>query len=143
MRKFIFILIIVIFPTACIEKSGYYNAGENRIISLICDITWAKDIIYNDNGSTYQEIYQFNRDGTFQRLIITTSNNGAENTGTLNGQWSFYDPAFNTIYFGNKHYWDIDKLNEKKFAFYDRSGEFGEIGMSRTYKEMTPYSKNK
>ena len=54
---------------------------------------------------------------------------------------SFYDPAFNTIYFGNKHYWDIDRLNKEQFSFYDRSGEFGEIGMSREYVTLKPYAK--
>ncbi|MFS2959154.1 hypothetical protein AAH022_21220, partial [Bacteroides fragilis] len=33
--------LFLISNTGCVEKQGYYNHGEESIISLICDITWA------------------------------------------------------------------------------------------------------
>lgn len=33
--------LFLISNTRCVEKQGYYNHGEESIISLICDITWA------------------------------------------------------------------------------------------------------
>lgn len=97
--------------------------------------------INNENGTTYQDAYNFNEDGTYEHIIITTDSEGTEHINKTTRQWSFYDPAFNTIYFGNKHYWDIDRLNKEQFSFYDRSGEFGEIGMSREYVTLKPYAK--
>ena len=115
--------------------------GQNKIISLICDTIWCRDKINNENGTTYQDAYNFNEDGTYEHIIITTDSEGTEHINKTTRQWSFYDPAFNTIYFGNKHYWDIDRLNKEQFSFYDRSGEFGEIGMSREYVTLKPYAK--
>ena len=41
-------------------------------------------------------------------------------------------------YFGDDHYWDIEKLTPQKFAVYDRWGEYGQLHMSREYMELTP-----
>lgn len=139
--KKVILAIIIITLQSCIEKEGYYNDGQNKIISLICDTIWCRDKINNENGTTYQDAYNFNEDGTYEHIIITTDSEGTEHINKTTRQWSFYDPAFNTIYFGNKHYWDIDILNKEKFSFYDRYGEFGEIGMSREYVTLKPYSK--
>lgn len=139
--KKIILAIIIITLQSCIEKEGYYNAEQNQIISLICDTMWARNKIINNDGTTYQDTYNFQKDGILKHLIITTNKEGKENINQTTKQWSFYDPAFNTIYFGNKHYWDIDILNKEKFSFYDRYGEFGEIGMSREYVTLKPYSK--
>ena len=62
-----------------------------------------------------------------------------EKKSEYNGRWTFGDPSFSTIYFGGNHYWDIDKLTEKKFSFYDRTGEFGDPFMYREYYELIPY----
>lgn len=69
---------------------------------------------------------------TFQ--IYTHKDEGAAVWNGLENEWK-------PNYFGNKHYWDIDILNKEKFSFYDRYGEFGEIGMSREYVTLKPYSK--
>lgn len=89
----------------------------------------------------HQDIAEKYKAATGQGLLITTDSEGTEHINKTTRQWSFYDPAFNTIYFGNKHYWDIDRLNKEQFSFYDRSGEFGEIGMSREYVTLKPYAK--
>ena len=52
-------------------------------------------------------------------------------------KWAFYDQSSSTIYFGEDHYWDIEELTSRKFAVYDRWGEYGEIHMFREYKELT------
>lgn len=139
MKKIIPILLIAILQTACIEKSGYYSDDENYIISLLCDITWASVVTTYEDGSTWQGVYKFNRDGTYKRILINIDSNGNKKTSTINGQWSFSNPSFSSIYFGRDDYWDIDELTEDKFAFYDRSGEFGEPTMTREYTILTPY----
>lgn len=133
--------LITMLQTSCIEKSGYYTESENRIIALICDITWVSEKTTNDEGVTYQGIYNFSKNGTYTRILIATSKNGKEQQSTVNGQWAFSDPSFGIIYFGHNAYWDIDELTEKKFSAYRRNGEFGELGMTREYFELTPKEK--
>ena len=77
--KKIILAIIIITLQSCIEKEGYYNAEQNQIISLICDTTWARDKIINNDGTTYQDTYNFQKDGILKHLIITTNKEGKEN----------------------------------------------------------------
>ena len=123
---------------SCVEKSGHYTESENRIIDLICDITWMSEKTTNDKGMTYQDVYKFSKNGTYARTLIATDKNGKEQQSAINGQWTFSDPSFGIIYFGHNDYWDIDELTEKKFSAYRRSGEFGELGMTREYFELSP-----
>ena len=57
---------------SCVEKSGYYTESENRIIDLICDITWMSEKTTNDKGMTYQDVYKFSKNGTYARTLIAT-----------------------------------------------------------------------
>ncbi|WP_303010350.1 hypothetical protein [uncultured Bacteroides sp.] len=133
------VLIICFWMTGCVEKTGYYTEGENEIISLICDITWGGQKTANgDDGETIRETYEFRRDGTYTRTSIVTDEDGEERRNNVNGRWAFYNQSSNTICFGYDHYWDIEELTAKKFAVYDRRGEYGEMNMSREYKEFTP-----
>lgn len=121
---------------------GYYNHGEESIISLICDITWAGKKTTDENGSVWQGTYKFNKNGTYTRTNIEIDKQGNKKEANIYGQWSFGDPSFSTIYFGGEHYWDIDELTKNKFSFYDRSGKFGDPFMNREYIELTPYQEN-
>ena len=140
MRKILFIItsLFAMLQISCVEKSGYYSESENRIIDLICDITWMSEKTTNDKGMTYQDVYKFSKNGTYARTLIATDKNGKEQQSAINGQWTFSDPSFGIIYFGHNDYWDIDELTEKKFSAYRRSGEFGELGMTREYFELSP-----
>ena len=125
MKKWIFVSLVFIMPflmTGCVEKTGYYTKAEDDVISLICGVTWASQKIVNDAEETIQGLYK----------------NGKEQRRDVNVRWAFYDQNSSTIYFGSDHYWDIEELTTKKFAIYDRWGEYGEINMSREYKEFTP-----
>lgn len=140
MRKIIFIIISLtaILQISCVEKNGYYTGNENRIISLICDVTWISKKTINNEGITYQGAYKFDKNGTYVRTLIITDKNGKEQQSAINGKWTFSDPSFGTINFGHSDYWDIEELTEKKFAVYKRSGELGEPEMTREYLEFTP-----
>lgn len=126
------------FFSGCVEKSGYYTEGEDSVISLICDVTWASDKVVNDAEETIQGIYQFKRDGTCTQTSIVTDKDGKEHKTEVYVKWVFYDQSSSIIYFGTNHYWDIEELTAGKFAIYDRWGEYGEMNMSREYKELTP-----
>jgi hypothetical protein len=134
--------LFLISNTGCVEKQGYYNHGEESIISLICDITWAGKKKTDENGSVWQGTYKFNKNGTYTRTNIEIDKQGNKKEANIYGQWSFGDPSFSTIYFGGEHYWDIDELTKNKFSFYDRSGKFVDPFMNREYIELTPYQEN-
>jgi len=139
MKKLVFIIIAltVILLTGC-QKEGYYTENENRIISLICDITWVGEKITNDEGITYQTVYEFERNGIYEKTSISIDKDGIERQSTFRGEWSFSDPSYGSIYFGYRHYWDIVELTEKKFSVYDRSGEWDDPFMTKEYVEHTP-----
>ena len=139
MKKSIFIVFAtLILASGCVEKTGYYSDGEEDTISLICDNTWASEKIVDDEGVVHRSVYNFKKDGTYSRNLITIEKDGQEKENSITGRWSFYDPSSKTIYFGNDHYWDIAELTAKKFAVYDRWGEYGQLHMSREYMELTP-----
>lgn len=145
MKKIMTILILLttILQISCVERNGYYNEGERNVIALVCDITWVSKKTVNDEGITYQGVYKFKEDGTYARILIATDKDGEEQKSVINGQWSFGDPSFSTIYFGRELYWDIVELTEKKFAVYERSGNIGDIGVERKYIEFTPQEQPK
>lgn len=134
-----FTTLSILLFSGCVEKSGYYTNGEEGIISLICNTTWATKPITHDDGTTYQGLYKFNRNGTYTITTIKIDKNGNESKADVNAAWSFGDPSFSTIYFGGNHYWDIDELTKNKFSYYDRTGEFGDPFMHREHNELTPY----
>ncbi len=140
MRKLYILPVLFSFflLSGCVEKSGYYTEGEDSVISLICDVTWASEKVENDVGETILGIYQFKRDGTCTQTTIVTDEEGKDHKTEVRVKWAFYDQSSSTIYFGEDHYWDIEELTSRKFAVYDRWGEYGEIHMSREYKELTP-----
>ncbi|MCS2734521.1 hypothetical protein NXY19_00005 (plasmid) [Bacteroides fragilis] len=68
--------LFLISNTGCVEKQGYYNHGEESIISLICDITWAGKKTTDENGSVWQGTYKFNKNGTYTRTNIEIDKQG-------------------------------------------------------------------
>lgn len=132
------VLMVLILASSCVEKTGYYSDGEEDTISLICDNTWASEKTVDDEGITHHGIYNFKKDGTYSRKLIATDKDGQEKENSITGRWTFYAPSSKTIYFGNDHYWDIEEFTTKKFAVYDRWGEYGQLHMSREYMELMP-----
>lgn len=139
MRKSFFIVFaVLLFASGCVEKTGYYSDGEENVISLICDNTWITKKTVDDDGITHHAIYNYKKDGTYSRKLIATGKDGQVKESSINGRWSFTDQSSKTIYFGSDHYWDIEELTSKKFAVYDRWGEYSQLHMSREYLELTP-----
>ena len=114
----------------CVEKQGYYSSGEESIIALICDMTWTGGKKEYEDGSSWESIWNFDKDGN-------------KKEGEIRGRWSFATPNFSVLYFGGSHYWDIKELNKKIFSFYDRTGELNDPLMSKEYVEFYPYNEEK
>lgn len=136
---FIALILSVTLCCGCVEKSGYYTEGENEIISLICDVTWTGGEKTYEDGSSWESVWDFDKDGTYIRTNIETDKEGNVNRGKICGRWSFYTPNFSVLYFGGSNYWDIKDLNQNVFSFYDRTGELDDPSMTKEYVEFHPY----
>ena len=56
--------------SCCVEKQGYYDSGEESIIALICDITWTGGKKEYEDGSSWESIWNFDKDGTYIRTNV-------------------------------------------------------------------------
>ena len=133
-------LVAFLLFSGCVDRIGYYTDGQEEIISLVCDITWASEVTVFDDGSTWQAVYQFKRDATYKRTVINTDSDGQKRISYNIGRWSFTDSNSICIYFGESKYWDFDILTEEMFSFYDRRGEWTDSSMRREYTVLTPYT---
>ena len=98
----------------CVEKQGYYNDGEESIIALICDITWTGGKKEYEDGSSWESIWNFDKDGTYTRANVEIDKDGNKKEGEK------------TI-----------------FSFYDRTGELNDPTTSKEYVEFYPYNDGK
>ena len=144
-RIIVFFAVIVqmVFLSCCVEKQGYYDSGEESIIALICDITWTGGKKEYEDGSSWESIWNFDKDGTYTRANVEIDKDGNKKEGEIRGRWSFATPNFSTLYFGGSHYWDIKELDKTIFSFYDRTGELNDPTTSKEYVEFYPYNDGK
>ena len=96
----------MVLLSCCVEKQGYYDSGEESIIALICDITWTGGKKEYEDGSSWESIWNFYKDGTYTRANVEIDKDGNKKEGEIRGRWSFATPNFSTLYFGGSHYWD-------------------------------------
>lgn len=77
-RIIVFFAVIVqmVFLSCCVEKQGYYNSGEESIIALICDITWTGGKKEYEDGSSWESIWNFDKDGTYTRTNVEIDKDG-------------------------------------------------------------------
>ena len=77
-RIIVFFAVIVqmVFLSCCVEKQGYYNSGEESIIALICDITWTGGKKEYEDGSSWESIWNFDKDGTYTRANVEIDKDG-------------------------------------------------------------------
>ena len=136
-------IVQMVLLSCCVEKQGYYDSGEESIIALICDITWTGGKKEYEDGSSWESIWNFDKDGTYTRANVEIDKDGNKKEGEIRGRWSFATPNFSTLYFGGSHYWDIKELDKTIFSFYDRTGELNDPTTSKEYVEFYPYNDGK
>ena len=90
----------MVLLSCCVEKQGYYDSGEESIIALICDITWTGGKKEYEDGSSWESIWNFDKDGTYTRANVEIDKDGNKKEGEIRGRWSFATPNFSTLYFG-------------------------------------------
>ena len=100
-RIIVFFAVVVqmLLLPCCVEKQGYYSSGEESIIALICDITWTGGKKEYEDGSSWESIWNFDKDGTYTRTNVEIDKDGNKKEGEIRGRWSFATPNFSTLYF--------------------------------------------
>lgn len=93
-------IVQMVLLSCCVEKQGYYDSGEESIIALICDITWTGGKKEYEDGSSWESIWNFDKDGTYTRANVEIDKDGNKKEGEIRGRWSFATPNFSTLYFG-------------------------------------------
>ena len=118
------------------ERMGYYNDGEMSIITMLCDRVWVKES--HDKGYTYYTCYDFDPDGTYTCTHINIDPDGKRSSAQWEREWSFGDPAFNTILMAESpySYWAIKRLTPEKLEVYERSGQMGEPDYQSKYMKF-------
>ncbi|MCS2463206.1 hypothetical protein NXV09_20425 [Parabacteroides distasonis] len=77
-RIIVFFAVVVqmLLLPCCVEKQGYYSSGEESIIALICDITWTGGKKEYEDGSSWESIWNFDKDGTYTRTNVEIDKDG-------------------------------------------------------------------
>ncbi|MCS2663775.1 hypothetical protein NXV45_07760 [Phocaeicola vulgatus] len=69
-------IVQMVLLSCCVEKQGYYDSGEESIIALICDITWTGGKKEYEDGSSWESIWNFDKDGTYTRANVEIDKDG-------------------------------------------------------------------
>ena len=81
-------IVQMVLLSNCVEKQGYYNDGEESIIALICDITWTGGKKEYEDGSSWESIWNFDKDGTYTRANVEIDKDGNISTSMQSGKAS-------------------------------------------------------
>lgn len=115
--------LLLIVLTGCVEKTGYYDSGEQRIIdNLTKNKSWEREYHTKlDNGEEFDvhEIWIFKDNGSGSFKNITTYENGKSNEVINYFRWSFTIPNFGVIYMDYGLFWEINLLTPSELHVYE------------------------
>lgn len=115
--------IILSLLTGCVEKSGYYDDGQQEIIdNLTKNEGWERSYhmtSYDGRECDVYELWVFKSDATGSRKFVWNYDDGevSENMGYF--RWSFTIPNFKIIYMDSGLYWEIKQLTTDKLHIYE------------------------
>lgn len=112
----IFIL-LTLFLVSCVEKKGYYDPGQNRIIDALTEKSWESE--YNSDEFNESSIWVFHKNGKGSWKRITTYQNGEKEEKVTYFNWTFTLPNFKVIYMDYPLYWTIEKLTSNELNIYE------------------------
>ena len=123
-RSYIYLSFIILsLLTGCVEKSGYYDDGQQEIIdNLTKNEGWERSYhmtSYDGRECDVYELWVFKSDATGSRKFVWNYDDGevSENMGYF--RWSFTIPNFKIIYMDSGLYWEIKQLTTDKLHIYE------------------------
>lgn len=147
--KTLFYVFLLILLNSCVEKTGYYEAGQKEIIdNLTNNKSWERNYHAKlDNGDEMDvhESWTFKDNASGSYKSITTYEDGRVHNNQTYFNWSFTTPDFSVIYMDYGLYWEIKKLTIKEMHIYETYDDPVTIpGQSyRDYQEFQAVSHSK
>lgn len=114
---------ILCLLAGCVEKSGYYDEGQQKTIDdLTRNNGWERSYHRTSFDSKEYDVYElwtFKSDGTGSSKSVLTYDDGERTENSYYFRWSFTIPNFKIIYMSNGLYWEIDKLTSGQLHIYE------------------------
>lgn len=139
LKLFVFALSLMLV-TSCAEKTGYYNPGEESIVTNLVSNSWERIYQDNLNGQKYttHESFVFKNDGSGHEKSVTTYDNGKTEENIAYFHWAFTTPNYAVIYIDSRGYWEIKKLTSKQLHVYETYKD-PTVEISQSYKDYREY----
>lgn len=144
--KTIYYIVILIFLSSCVEKTGYYDYNQKTTLSNLTESKWERkyhDKLDNGTEMDIHEIYSFSENGSGSFQSTTTYIDGKIENNTSYFHWSFITPDFKYIYIDYPLFWKIKELTDKKLSIIETYRDpINEPNQSyRDFQEYTPIKK--
>lgn len=122
-QNFVITILLLAFFTSCVEKTGYYEPGEQKIIdNLTKNKSWEREYqptLNNVEKHNIHEIWIFKDNGSGSYKVITTFENGKTKENITYFKWGFTIPNFSVIYMDYGLFWEIKELTPIKLRIYE------------------------
>lgn len=123
-RSYLYLsLIILSLLSGCVEKSGYYDDGQQEVIdNLTKNKGWERRFhttSYDGRGCDVYELWTFKDDASGSRKFVWNYDDGKTEESLAYFHWSFTIPNFSIIYMDSGLYWEIDKLTPSQMHIYE------------------------
>jgi hypothetical protein len=123
-RSYIYLSFIILsFLSGCIEKSGYYDDGQQKVIDdLTKNKGWERTYHMTSHDGRECDIYElwtFKDDASGSRKSVRNYDDGETEENTIYFRWSFTIPNFSIVYMDNGLYWEIEKLTPDQLHIYE------------------------
>lgn len=116
------LIILLSLLSSCIEKTGYYDSGQEAVLSRLTNNKWERTYHSKlDNGTEMDiyEVYSFSTNGSGSYQTKTTYMDGNIENNTSYFHWSFMTPNFQYIYMDYPLFWEIRELTDDKLSIYE------------------------
>lgn len=114
----------IICFASCMEKTGYYDAGQEAVLKKLVNKTWERTRVEDSpKGGTVEirDLVTFKETGRGEHYKVKTYKNGEVIESTYNFVWSFTVPNFSIIYTDHFGFWQIEKLTETELEVCETS----------------------
>lgn len=123
-ESYIYMLLIILsLLSGCIERTGYYDDGQQQVIdNLTKNKGWERTYhmtSYDGRECDIYELWTFKDDTNGSRKFVTTYEDGETTENISYFRWSFTIPNFSIIYIDSGLYWEIEKLTPDQLHIYE------------------------
>lgn len=140
-KRLLFLFMLSIAFASCMEKTGHYDPGQQKVINDLTGKYWERDYHAKlDNGEELDihEAWMFKDNGNGSCRNVTTYESGHSEETTTYFHWSFTTPNFNVIYMDYDLFWEIKELTPTTLHVYETYKDPVTIP-GQTYRDYQEY----